>query len=190
MRHLLPTRDKHCNREQKVNGCLRCGRCCTRFGVCVTPFDILRISRKTGLPPEEFVFALPEPRKHKRKEAVVLIDGKRCLIILKWKNPVFWVFKGRICFFYSGNGCSIYEERPMLCRTYPFIHTGKTLSDLKSRPCPQLWMPDSKGREQYAAALEQYEKEIIEYNKIAEEWNRGPGGDLKAFLKFVLERVR
>lgn len=34
--------------------CLRCGNCCTRFGVCVTPFDALRIMEFTGMGEEEY----------------------------------------------------------------------------------------------------------------------------------------
>ncbi|MFH0737472.1 MAG: YkgJ family cysteine cluster protein [Candidatus Micrarchaeota archaeon] len=155
--------------------CMRCGRCCTRFGVCLTPADIGRISRATGLATSAFVQAIPDHEDRERKEPSVLIDGERCLIVLRWRAK-------RICMFYTGGGCSIYAHRPILCRTYPFIRVGCALKDLGSRQCPVRW---AAGPDGYLKDIEAYERDIEEYRVIAKTWNEGPGGGLETVLSFL-----
>jgi uncharacterized protein len=162
-----------------MGGCMRCGRCCTSFGVCVTPFDILRLSRATGKPPQELVKAIDEPPERERAEPAVIIDGRRCLIVLRWKGQ-----KGRKCMFYSNSGCATYGSRPMLCRTYPFCMKDGKLAGVESRACPAAWSPGDEA--QYKADVAAYEKEVAAYAIIAGEWNRGRGGGLQGFLAFAL----
>lgn len=156
--------------------CLRCGKCCTSFGVCITPSDMMRICHATGLEPLEFVSAIPEPPERERTEPAVLIDGKRSLIVLKWR-------KERACTFYSASGCSVYRSRPRLCRTYPFVLKRGRLADIGSRSCPLRWKSgDEKG---YLEDLEAYGKEIASYREIADGWNHNGGGSLEEFLRFL-----
>ncbi len=164
-----------------MGGCARCGRCCTNFGVCVTPADILRLSRATGLKPSEICMAIDEPPERERGEPAILIDGKPSLLVLRWKGNA-----GRRCFFYSENGCMAYESRPMLCRTYPFRLKAGSLKDMASRACPRLWLPADKGR--YLSDLAQYEEDVRGYRAIAKDWNRARGGSLEKFLSFALGR--
>ena len=160
--------------------CMRCGRCCTSFGVCITPFDIERISQATGMDPILFVMAIPEPPEREREEPAVLINGKKSLIVLRWSRE-------NICAFYSATGCKIYENRPMLCRTYPFnLDKNKKLVNMNSRACPKKWTPESKRG--YLEDLKKYKKEIEAYQKIAGEWNAKDGGTLRSFLDFALRR--
>jgi Fe-S-cluster containining protein len=156
---------------------MRCGKCCTSFGVCVTPSDIARIAAATGKNPLVFVSTIPEPDARERTEPSVIINGKRSLIVLKWRV-------GMLCRFYSADGCKIYASRPLLCRTYPFIFKQNKLSDMGSRSCPCLWKPDDETS--YSKDLDAYAKEIEAYRKLADEWNTGAGGSLDAFLRFAL----
>ncbi len=159
---------------------MRCGKCCTSFGVCVTPPDMVRISRATGLEPLEFVTAIPEPAGRERTEPAVLISGERSLIVLRWKEKL-------VCTFYSGEGCGIYRCRPMLCRAYPFVLKQNALADTTSRSCPCCWkLSDERG---YRKDLGAYEKEVEAYRKTAVQWNKGPGGSLEDFLMFALPRA-
>jgi Fe-S-cluster containining protein len=165
-----------------MGGCLRCGRCCTGFGVCVTPFDILRLSEAAALNAESFVMAIPEPPERERTEPAVIIDGKSSLIVLRWAGP-----PERKCIFYSQSGCTAYASRPMLCRTYPFKNENGKLAITKSRACPRAWIPS--GPEGYRADNEKYAIELSRYGKIAQEWNRGGGGTLLDFLEFAVSRA-
>ncbi|MEK6979078.1 MAG: YkgJ family cysteine cluster protein [Candidatus Micrarchaeota archaeon] len=162
--------------------CLRCGNCCTRFGVCVTPFDIERIKKETGLKPEEFLDIVPDFPNRERKEPAILIDGKPFILVLKRKRK-----QDEICNFYSedGQGCMIYDSRPMLCRTYPFIVRNNKLLDVNSRACVECWYPGSPDKEQYLVDLKIYGRNISKYKKIAEKWNKKGGGSFKEFLRFI-----
>ena len=176
--------------DQSISGaCLRCGNCCTRFGVCVTPFDILRIVEATGLAPSRFVSSIPEPSDRERTEPAILIDGEPRLLVLRWK-------RARICMFFSKKGCRIYEDRPMLCRTYPFrFETGHRtnghLVDMGSRACPMFWKSSNP---QYESDLLRYESELKRYRAIAEKWNKSidnqDSKDLASFLSFALHEIK
>jgi len=161
--------------------CLHCGKCCTSFGVCVTPFDILRISKATGTKPTEFLSVIPEPPERERTEPAILMEGQRSLIILKWNGEM-------VCTFHSDLGCAIYAARPRLCRTYPFNLTSEQLEDMKSRACPIRWLP--KDKKVYLKDLREYQKELAAYGKIADEWNRTQGGGLDDYLRFALPKAK
>ncbi|MBI2079498.1 YkgJ family cysteine cluster protein [Candidatus Micrarchaeota archaeon] len=165
--------------------CMRCGRCCTSFGVCITLFDIKRIAEGTGLKPIEFVTFTPEPPERERTEPAILLEGKYSLLILKWKPK-----KGRVCKFYDENSglCSIYNSRPTLCRTYPFKLKNNRLVDVKSRACPVLWIPEEA--KQYITDLETYKKELKKYKKIVDFWNSNATekDTLEDFLRFALNK--
>ena len=174
------------------SSCLRCGRCCTSFGVCITPSDIVRIAEDTGREPSSFAASIPEPPDRERNEPSILIDGERSLIVLKWKEKS----DARVCFFYfesdkfgvcesKNKGCSIYGSRPFLCRTYPFRKNRNGLCDMRSRSCPTRWSPDDAGKKVYQADLARYEQEIGSYNVIADEWNKKHKGGLEAFLRYI-----
>jgi len=160
--------------------CLRCGKCCTSFGVCITPFDVARIKRVTGKEPQEFVDLVPEPPERERKEPAILIDGERSLLVLK--RDAF-----NVCYFYSGEGCIAYGSRPMLCRSYPFRSRPAScaLKEMKSRACDIGWQPDGKEKTAYEKDCEQYGKEVRQYAKIADEWNSLGGGDFGSFLDSI-----
>jgi Fe-S-cluster containining protein len=154
------------------DSCMRRGRCCTSFGVCVTPADIRRIALETGLEPISFIAAIPEPPDRERDEPSVIIDGKPSLLILKWSGH-------RRCIFYGHDGCAVYAHRPLLCRTYPFRSSCGSLKDVVSRACPAPWNPTDKST--YLHALKSYGKELLRYKRFAAVWNRH-GGTLAEFL--------
>lgn len=90
---------------QKNNGlqfeCTRCGNCCTRPGpVFFTPAELARAADFLRISPSTF------RRRYGayREEGVWAIDPQH--------GP---------CFFYDEDtGCTIYEARPLQCRTWPF----------------------------------------------------------------------
>jgi Fe-S-cluster containining protein len=167
-------------------GCLRCGKCCTSFGVCITPFDAAAIAKATNKEPESFVSLVLEPPERERTEPSILIEGERCLLVLKRS-------KANVCIFYGvkGGGCINYDCRPMLCRTYPFRVSNKAseLAGMKSRACPELWVPGKGEKKRYLRDCKEYEREIAAYSKIAGEWNARGGGSLKQFLEFALAKA-
>jgi Fe-S-cluster containining protein len=173
--------------------CQRCGKCCTSFVVCATPFDVARITKATNKKPKSFVSLISEPPERERTEPSILIDGGPCLLVLKRR-------KGSVCIFYNGTGCGIYDCRPMLCRTYPFRvrrpvfraqSRAPCLTDMKSRACSERWVPEGAEKKQCARDCRKYESEIRKYEKIAGEWNKkaGSGGSFRSFLDFALAKA-
>ncbi len=181
------------------SACLRCGKCCTQFGVCVTPYDINRIKKATGLKPDEFLQVIPEQPGRDRQEPSVLIDGELSLLVLKWKVLASTLTAAahegqkpqgsRICMFTSSNSCTIHVSRPMVCRTYPFSPLGNELTSMRSRVCPSHWVPGPKEKGLYAADMETYRKRVEEYKELATVWNQNGGGSLSEFVEFVLSSL-
>ncbi|MCX6768765.1 MAG: YkgJ family cysteine cluster protein, partial [Candidatus Micrarchaeota archaeon] len=67
--------------------CTRCGACCTNFGVCITPYDIRRISaaiskQHPASKPSEFVDTVQDYPGRERTEPALLIDGEMQILIL------------------------------------------------------------------------------------------------------------
>lgn len=165
-----------------LDNCLRCNNCCTSFGVCITIFDVLRISKDTGKKPEEFVALIDDYQPRERAEPAIKINGELKLLVLKHNET-------RTCSFFNGKGCSIYDYRPYLCRTYPFILKNGKLADVKNRACIIFWYPKGKERESYIESLENYYKQIDKFKEITEEWNSGAGGSLHDFIKFASKKA-
>ncbi|MEW5996605.1 MAG: YkgJ family cysteine cluster protein [Candidatus Micrarchaeota archaeon] len=153
-------------------GCTRCGACCTSFGVCIMPSDIVRISLATGMEPSEFIDTVKDYPDRERTEPALLIDKKKQILVLKRSAE-------NVCYFYSSSGCKIYHYRPLLCRTYPF---RKGMESMRSRACPSSWVPEGKEKEEYEHDIILYDKELIEFRKLAEEWNSGGGGTLASLI--------
>ena len=88
--------------------CLRCGECCRGEdnSVLVFPREVRRICAATGLAWLE-VAGPPEEGEWGR-------DGS--FHTLEWRLKK----DGESCRFFQEGRCSIYRDRPLLCRTYPF----------------------------------------------------------------------
>ncbi|MFH1134469.1 MAG: YkgJ family cysteine cluster protein [Pseudomonadota bacterium] len=81
-------------------------QCCRDLSLTLTPYDILRLKKKLGLSSGEFLEAHTETRTE---------PGDRFpKVLLKMSDA-----PGRPCPFVTPAGCSIYDERPGACRTYP-----------------------------------------------------------------------
>ncbi len=104
--------------EQIPNGrfCFGCGpeiecftACCQRLELGLTPWDILRLSRRTGMTTTEFlerhVRAEEKPGRLPRVSLMMNKDDEKC--------P-----------FVSEEGCGVYEDRPGACRTYPLARAA------------------------------------------------------------------
>ena len=83
--------------------CLRCGRCCTGAPgrVRVSDEEIAALAARLGLAEAEFRAGYTR----RSRGADVLLAEKRNFDCV---------------FFDSEQGCSVYEDRPRQCRTWPF----------------------------------------------------------------------
>ena len=165
-----------------LDNCQRCNNCCTSFGVCLTVFDIIRIATDTGKKPEEFVALIDDYSPRERTEPAVMLEGKKRIIVLKHD-------KRRVCTFFDGKGCGIYDSRPYLCRTYPFTLKNGDMADVQNRACAIFWYPKGKNKEEYMKNLEVYYRQIEEYKKIVDEWNSKHEGGLNDFIEFAAAKA-
>lgn len=82
--------------------CTKCGLCCRGSGrVEVSDVEIERLGARVGLDGDEF-------------RAAYTRAGRRGRIDLRDKSD------GDCIFFDEHAGCTVYEDRPSQCRTYPF----------------------------------------------------------------------
>jgi Fe-S-cluster containining protein len=123
--------------------CQRCGSCCHHRRpdefedlvpperqaefveksnlIYLTEKDIEKISRRTGLDPEEFVDTLYDDKKG----SVRVEDGGNKVIldlpVMKSRES-----DGACVFYRDGKSCTIYPVRPTACRLFPFVVVEKS----------------------------------------------------------------
>ncbi len=91
----------------KCHKAIKCfTKCCSNIDILLTPYDILRLKNRLRLSSGEFL----------SKYSYVTIDEKSSLphVMLKMQDD-----EHRTCPFVTGDGCSVYTDRPANCRYYP-----------------------------------------------------------------------
>lgn len=180
--------------------------CCHGADITLTPYDILRLSRRLGVRPAEFL----------ERHAVPAIFDKTAM-------PVPKLLMGGAdgngaCPFVGAEGCGVYDDRPATCRYYPLGLVSMKMKDAeakedfhfivrerhclghdqaKSRPVAEF------RREQGVAAYERANRGWVDILMKMASWNTlgGPGGkaptpqtrkmffmattDVDAFRRFV-----
>ncbi|VVB56989.1 Uncharacterised protein [uncultured archaeon] len=172
--------------------CGSCGvKCCNRFAVPITGFDILRILEKLGGEPTEFCELADartiEGSPHSR---VFIFDkgvmGER-LLVLKRHPKTNWCHFSR-----HSMGCAIWGYHPLVCRSYPFILKDGKLAYTKNYVCPRNWEKGEYDEERVRKTVEAQNSEIEDYNRLVRAWNaeRARKSDEKGFWKHLLEKSR
>lgn len=83
-------------------------RCCADLVQFLTPYDILRLKQRLGISSSEFLSRYT--RQQTGAETGLMI------ISLKGNDPA-----DNRCPFVTEEGCSVYEDRPSSCRSYPLV---------------------------------------------------------------------
>ena len=165
---------------QIVNSCRSCtAKCCRGLAVVLTIPEAKRMVAETILKPEDFL------------EFSTNIDGKQTphyplLVQRAGKVEEFFIILKRRqkkdCIFLEDDlRCSVYNERPAVCRLYPFELDGKDVK--KGALCPVKFVRE-KGTDEIAAQLK---KDLLEHGKIARAWHVKHGKeapDMKKFGKY------
>lgn len=105
--------------------CFTCkGQCCVGESgyIWVTPLEITALSKGLGLEREEFIkeYLLKVGYRYTIKEEP-LNDGFKCVFYDTTKQM-----------------CSVYEQRPTQCRTFPFWDYFKTNIEELEKECPAI----------------------------------------------------
>jgi len=97
--------------------CVHCGHCCKDVVALPTPWDVLRIVRKTGADPYKFLEFLDPDEILDVEESdptwLKCRDGRYLMALRRGKRGCHFLDK-------KNCHCSIYKARPILCRLYPF----------------------------------------------------------------------
>jgi Fe-S-cluster containining protein len=80
--------------------CTTCANCCRRLWPPVTSEDVARLAQRLSI--SEALF---------RERYVRVLEGEECIA-------------GGPCPFLDGSLCSVYEDRPAVCRRYPCLDEG------------------------------------------------------------------
>jgi hypothetical protein len=80
--------------------------CCGRTTIILTPYDILRLRQRLGIPSGDFLKQYTRREQHDKSGLpMVLMDMER--------------YEGRCPFVRPVTGCQVYSDRPATCRYYP-----------------------------------------------------------------------
>jgi Fe-S-cluster containining protein len=96
--------------------CNRCMSCCRDNHISLDPYEIARLARNRNLSTTEFIGRF-------------LVEG----------GFVISSQEDRACAFLGNGSCEVYQDRPMVCRTYPLRRAAKSGREefLKLIPHPQ-----------------------------------------------------
>lgn len=96
-------------------------KCCHGADITLTPYCILRLSRRLNLRPAEFLVQYTVPAIHDKAD----------LPVAKMKTGGE---DGRgACPFNTPDGCSVYEDRPATCRYYPLGMVSMKMKDMEGK---------------------------------------------------------
>ena len=119
--------------------CQRCSKCCRHDPgyVFLSVKDIERLSALFGISGSDFL---------KKYTKTVNLGGFQRISLIEKKN--------NDCIFWADGGCTVYESRPLQCRTYPFWSSAlgsRKDWDTLGRSCPGV----DKGRLYTEAEIEE-----------------------------------
>jgi len=144
--------------------CTRCGACCRGTPedanlVMVTPAEIDRLVAETGLDPGSIAEPYPD---YIRTDDGGSITFEWCLR----RNT-----SG--CIFLDGNRCRVYDSRPWICRTYPFMLEGKRLM---ISPCDGIGreIPPEEAAQLAGLVLQRRSEEEQEEERVRSVLSAGP----------------
>jgi Fe-S-cluster containining protein len=167
--------------------CTGCGNCCRGTIVLITAGDVRRIMEGTGLPAKAFVRFFTSVDMPKRDSLWINLGKRRVAMGLQWEK------KPKRCMFLDDetNMCTIYEHRPVTCRTHPFeVKTNDNWGVTKLGisevvDCPHDWDGDHTLREIKAAERWNCDQ-VGEFEDQVKAWNRKRSGKRTAeeFLRF------
>jgi len=80
--------------------------CCSNINIVLPPYDLLRLRKRLGMTSEEFI--------NTYCDIEILAKTLLPVITLKMKDD-----EKKSCPFLTPEGCTVYEDRPNICRYYP-----------------------------------------------------------------------
>lgn len=159
--------------------CDRCGECCMRDTPVILKEDISLLTN--GIISENDIYAIREGEKIRSS-----IDGDTyysSMELIKLRP----IFGSSTCLFYDPEvGCTIYENRPTVCREYECWSQNITITGLEKR---RLTREDLFGRvDVLKEAINKHDERcsLEKFNKIVEEFISGKEENFEAIVNMIL----
>lgn len=107
-------------------------------------------------------------------------DSKKKKWVLCLNNP------DKICQFLKDDRCSIYDKRPLICRTYPHYVDDDKIKTMKNL-CPVKWSLSESEKVELKNNYEKLLVNFLAFETICDQWNKivTKEDDLEKFLIFV-----
>ena len=126
-------------------GCVRRGHCCRSSPGWFGPGEAERAARLVGLEPDAFVRrylvidGIEVEGRRVEVFAPVKLDrfGEPALPPASRVDELYRTLRG-VCIFFEGDGCGIYEARPVECRSYLCTHAPE--QNLSHAAIARLWL--------------------------------------------------
>ncbi|MGW8193049.1 MAG: YkgJ family cysteine cluster protein [Desulforhopalus sp.] len=131
--------------------------CCRMLELALSPYDILRLRKATGLRSEQlldrYVIVEHEPEEPFPRFYLTMVDDGRAS-----------------CVFVADKGCTVYQHRPAACRTYPLGRASTRLEDggikehfvlMKEKHCLGFLEPDVQDAKRYSV-----DQDLHSYNRF------------------------
>ncbi len=161
--------------QKIVEPCASCGvRCCNRFAVPLTGFDVVHImmhtKKETPQECKQFCELADAKNIESAPHSLVFIFNQgvleeRLLTLVRKKN-MYCVFSKH------SKGCEIWGAHPTVCRAYPFsLDDQSQIKYVKNFVCPRKWSEQEYDKDAVREIIERQNSEIEQYNKIIREWN-------------------
>ena len=151
--------------------------CCGGIKIVLTPYDILQLTKRLGLPAHEFLHQFTQPTYLENTD----MPG----VMIKLRED------DNKCPFVTPNGCTVYTDRPTACRYYPVgmadFHEGGTRDALGNENTSQEEKFFFLVREDHCKGFEEDKDWTIR------EWRADQGVDVrdemnKEWLRLVMRR--
>ena len=149
--------------------CFRCGpdvkcyrSCCRKLDLILYPYDIIRLKTRISVSSEEFMrrYTKLGSSSHPFFPAVMLLMSEN---------------EEQTCPFLDNNGCTVYEDRPTACRTYPLERAVDRSQD-RGRPQEYYFMTNHSYCQGHQEAKEWTVKtwlknqKVQHYNAVNDFW--------------------
>ncbi len=129
--------------------------CCSNINIVLPPFDLLRLRKRLNMTPEDFI--------NKYCDIEILAKTLLPVITLKMRDD-----EKRSCPFLTPDGCTVYEDRPNICRYYPVGMATLRKKDAEGGKDEFYFMT----KEDHCKGFEEDKEWTIE------EWRKDQGSDL------------
>jgi Fe-S-cluster containining protein len=136
--------------------------CCRKLDLILYPYDIIRLKRRLSISSEEFVRSHTRlgPSSHPFFPAVMLLMSEN---------------REQTCPFLDKEGCTVYEDRPTACRTYP-LERAVDRSPARGRPRDYYFMTNHsyclghQEKKEWTVKTWIRDQKVQHYNAVNDLW--------------------